>query len=89
MEQLVICRSDNNMFTNMQQAMSGNTIFDKLAAKFELIFDFKATCATVPNLSYTENMELRVLAHDMVIENFPGPDQCRSIQQYGSDKFRL
>ena len=73
----------------MQHALSGPIVFDKLAREFELLSDFKATCATVPDFSYTENMELRVLAHDMVIANFPGPDQCRSIQQYGSDKFRL
>ena len=80
MEQLVICRSDNNRFRDMQQALSRKTIFDILAGEFELLSDFKATCATVPNFSYTENMELRVLAHDMVVANLPGPNQWRSIQ---------
>ena len=47
--------------------------FDKLAEEFELLFYFKATCAKVPNLSYAESMELRVLAHEMVVADFPKP----------------
>ena len=53
LEKLVICRSHNNRFRDMQQALSGKTIFDKLAGEFELLYDFKTTCATVPNFSYT------------------------------------
>ena len=83
MEQLVICKSDNNMFIHMKKALSGKTIFDKLAREFELLSNFKATCATIPNFSYTKHMELRVLAHDMVVANFPSPDQWILIQQYG------
>ena len=73
----------------MQHALSNPILFDKLAGEFELLSYFKATCATIPNFSYTKHMELRVLAHDMVVANLPGPDQWRLIQQYGSDKFRL
>ena len=80
LEQLVICRSDNSRFRDMHQALSGKTIFDKFAGEFELLSYFKATYATVPNFSYTEYMELIVLAHSMVVANFPGPDQWRSIQ---------
>ena len=46
-------------------------MFDKLAEEFELLFDFKVSCAKVPNFSYTDNMELRVLAHDMVVADLP------------------
>ena len=55
-------------------------VFDKLSKEFKLLFDFKATCAAVPDVSYIEIMELKVQAHDMVIATFPGPDQWRSIQ---------
>ena len=75
-----MCRLGNNRFRDMQQALSGKIIFDKLAGEFELLSDFKATSATVPYLSYTKNMEPRVLAHDMVVANLPGPNQWRSIQ---------
>ena len=89
LDQLVICRSYNSRFRDMQQAMSRKAIFDKLAGEFELLSYFKATCATIPDFSYTKTMELKVLAHDMVVANFLGPNQWRSIQQYGSNKFRL
>ena len=89
LKQLVSYRSDNSKFRDMQQALPGNTIFDKLDGEFELIYDFKATCDTLPNFSYTENMELKILAHDMVVANFHSPYQWRSIQQYGLNKFKL
>ena len=71
----------------MQQSLLGRTVFDKLASEFELLFDFKATCAKAPEASYAKTMELKVQALDMVVATFPGPDQWRSIQQYGSNKF--
>ena len=80
---------DHNSFRDMQHALSGPIVFDKLPREFELLFDFKATYATVPDLSYTENMELKVLAHDMVVVTLPGPDLWKSIQLYGSNKLRL
>ena len=42
---LVHCRLDNNKFGDMQQLFSRNIISDKLTSDFELLFDFKATCA--------------------------------------------
>ena len=89
LEQLVMCNLEKNRFIDMQHALFGKNIIDKLAREFELLYDFKATCAIVPNFLYIENMQLRVLAHDMVVVNFPGLDQWRSIEQYGSNKFRL
>ena len=72
----------------MQQSLSGKTIFDKLASEFELLFDFKAICSRAPETSYPETMELKVQALDMAVATFPVPDQWRSIQQYGSIKFK-
>ena len=79
MEHLVSCRLGNNMFWDMQQSLSGRTIFDKLDSEFELMFDFKATYAKAPKTSYPETMELKVKALDMVVTTLPGPDQWRSI----------
>ena len=64
----------------MQQDMSGRVVFDKLVEEFELLFDFKVTCAKVPNLSNTKSMELRVLVHEMVVVDFPKPEQWRTAQ---------
>ena len=41
-ECLVHCRLDHNKFEDMQQALSGKVIFDKLANDFQLWFDFKS-----------------------------------------------
>ena len=74
MERLINCRSDHNKFQDMQQALSGRVVFAKVAEEFELLFDFKATCVKVPNLSYAESMELRVLVHEIVVAYFPKPE---------------
>ena len=77
------CRLDNNKFGDMQQSFSGKIIFDKLTSNFELLFDFKSTCAEVPETSYPETMELKAQANDMAIATLPGPDLWRFIHQYG------
>ena len=68
--------------------MLGKIVFDKLASEFELLFDFKATYAEVPETSYWETMELKAQAFDMAVATLPGPDLWRSIQQYGSAKLK-
>ena len=72
----------------MQHALSGPIMFDKLAGAFELLVDFKATCATVPDFSYIENTELKLLTHNMDSANLPSPDLWKSIQFYGSSKLK-
>ena len=79
---------DHNKFGDMQQALSGKVVFDKLDSDFELLFDFKATCSKVPKTSYSEMMELKVKAYDMIVATLLGPDLWRVIQQYGSTKLR-
>ena len=73
---------DNNKFGYMQQSLSGKIIFDKLTSDFELLFDFKATCAEVPETSYPKMMELKAQAYNMVVVTLPIPDLCKVIQQY-------
>ena len=73
-ECLVHCWLDNNKFGDMQQSLSGKIIFDKLASEFELLYEFKATCAEVPETSCPEMMELKVQAFNMAMAILPGPD---------------
>ena len=88
-EHLVHCQLDNSKFGDMQQSLSGKIIFDKLAGEFELLFDFKATCAKVPETSYPETMELKAQEFDMVVATLPSPDLWRAIQQYRLTKFKM
>ena len=46
-------------------------------------------CAKVPNFSYADNIELGVLAHEMVVANLTNPEYWRAVQQYGSTKYKL
>ena len=80
LEKLVNCKSDHNKFQDMQHDLSVRVLFDKLVEEFELLFDFSVTCAKVPNISYVERMELKVLAHEMVVVDFPKPKQWRKVQ---------
>ena len=64
-------------------------MFDKLAEEFEILFDFKVACTKVTNFSYADNVELRFLAHEMVVADFPKPEHWRTFQQYGSTKYKL
>ena len=89
LDKLVKCRLDHNKFEDMQHALSGKIVFDKLTGEFELLFDFEVTCTKVPDLSYIDNMELRVLEHEIVIVDLLNSEHWRSIQQYGSTKFKL
>ena len=73
----------------MQQALSGRVVFDKLAREFESLFDFKVVCAKVPNFSYADNMELKVLPCEMVVAYLPNPEHQRVVQQYESTKYKL
>ena len=79
MDELVNCRSNHSKFEYMQQALSGRVLFDKLAGEFELLFDFKVSCAKVLNFSYADNMELRILEHEMVVVDFPNPEHWRIV----------
>ena len=64
----------------MQQDLCGRSVFEKLAGEHELVFDIKVACTKVPDLSYIDNIELIVLAHEMVIADLPNFKLWRSIQ---------
>ena len=77
---------ESHQFKDMQQALSGKTIFDKLANDFELWFDLKAMYSKVPRASYSEAMDLKAQAYDMAMMPLPNSDMWRIIRQYGSVK---
>ena len=79
----------HSKFEYVQHALSGRVMFDKLAKDLELLFYFKVVCAKVPNFSYEGNLELKVLAHEMVVADFPNPEHWREFQQYGLTKYKL
>ena len=80
LDKLVNCRSDHSKFEDMHQTMSRRVVFDKLAGEFESLFDFKVMCAKLANFSYVDNMELRVLAYEMVVVDLPNPEHWRAVQ---------
>ena len=82
-------RSDHSKFEDMEYTLSRPIVFNKLAGEFEALFDFKVACTKVPNITSSFNMELRVLAHDMIMADLLGSEQWKSIQMYGSNKFKL
>ena len=62
---------------------------DKLDEDFEMLFDFKATCAKLSYFSYVENVELIVLAKEMANLDFPMVDQWKIIEQFGKNKYKM
>ena len=81
--------SYHSKFEDMQQALFARVVFDKLDGEFESLFDFKVKCAKVPKFSYVDNMELKVLAHEMVVTDFPNSEHWRAVEQHGSTKYKL
>ena len=71
---------DYRNFEDMQQSLSGKIVVDKLAEDFEMLFDFKATCAKLSYFSYVENVELRVLEKKMINMYFLDVDQWNTIE---------
>ena len=64
-------------------------MIDNLAGDFEILFDFKETCAKFLDFSYLENVELRVLVKEMISLDLPATDQWKTIENYGKIKYRL
>ena len=68
----------------MEQALSRKVVFEKVENDFELWFEFKATRSKVPMTSYSEAIELRAQAYDMVAAQLPGSNTWKTICQFGS-----
>ena len=78
------CRSDHRKFKDMEQALSEKVVFDKLSSDFKLQFDFKTTQPKVLMTSYSEAMELRAQAYDMVAAPLPSIGTWKTIHHYGA-----
>ena len=72
-----------------QQSLPGKTLIEKLTGDFEIMFDFKDTCTKLPYFSYPKNVELRVLAKEMISLDPLAIDQWKTIENYGKRKYRL
>ena len=88
-DRLISCILDHRQFEDMQQSLSGKIVVDKLVGDFVMLFDFKATCAKLIDFSYVENVELKVLAKEMVNLGLPTVDQWKTIEQFGKNKYKL
>ena len=73
----------------MQQSLSCKTIVDKLSEDFEILHTFRATCVQLPEFSYVDHVELRVLAKEMASLELPTVDQWKTVEKYGRTKYRL
>ena len=66
-DRLISCKLDHRQFDDMQhQSLSGKTVIDKLTVDFEMLFDFKGIFTKLPKFSYAENVELSVMANEMI-----------------------
>ena len=77
-------QSYHKKFGDMEQVFSRKVVFEKVENDFELWFEFKATRSKVPMTSYSEAMELRAQAYDMVAMPLPGFVTWKTIHHYGA-----
>ena len=54
-----------------------------------MLFDLKATCTQLSYFSYPENVELSVLAKEMISLEMLVVDQWKTIENYGKSKYKL
>ena len=73
----------------MQQSLSRKITIDNLDGDFEMMIDFKATCAKLQYFSYVENVELRVLEKEMINLDLPTIGQWKIIENFGKRKYKL
>ena len=89
-DRLVECMQDHKQFEDItQQSLSGTIVIRKLSGEFELLFDFKALCAKFPAPSYLENLELEVLAEEVVKMVTPTTKEWKMIENHNNSKQRL
>ena len=87
---MVKCRQDHKSFEDInQQSLSRTTVIRKLSGEFELLFDFKDLCVKFPTPSYLENLELEVLAEEVVKLMTPMTNQWKMIENHNNSKQRL
>ena len=73
----------------MQQYLSGKIIINELSKYFEILHTFRATCTQLPEISYKDHVELRVVAKKMTSLGLPTVDQWKIVEKYGKNKYRV
>ena len=73
----------------MQQSLSGKTIVQKLSEYFEILNTFRATCGHLPEISFVDHVELRVLEKEIVSLDLPIVNQWKTVENFGKTKHRL
>ena len=87
-DRLISCRLDQRQFDHMQhQSLFGKIVIDKLNGDFEMLFDFKAICTKFIEFSYVENVELSVMAKEMISLYMPTTDKWNIVDNYGKHKY--
>ena len=73
----------------LQQCFYGKTILGKLSEDFEILNTFRATCAHLPEISFMDHVELRVLEKEMANLELPTVAQWKTVEKYGKTKYIL
>ena len=73
----------------MQQSLSRKTIVEKLSEYFEMLYGFRAISAQLPEFSYIEHVELRVLKKEMTFLDLPTLKQWKIVEKHGKTKYML
>ena len=73
----------------MIQSLLRKTIIDKLAVDFEIINTFIAICSHFQTISYVDDLELQVLAKEMVNIEIPTLYQLKTLEKFGRTKYKL
>ena len=62
---------------------------DKLAVDFEIINTFSIVCTQLPEISYVDHGELRVLAKEMTNLELPIVDQWKTLEKFVRTKYMI
>ena len=73
----------------MKHSLTGKTIVEKLSEDFEIICTSRATCAQLPEISYVDHMESRVMAKEVAGLEILTIDQWNIVENFGKTKYGL
>ena len=69
--------------------MKGSTIVEKLSEDFDLLAEFKLIQKCLQPTSYTQSVELEVMAREMMVYEYPMANQWALIDKFGARKLNL
>ena len=73
----------------MRLSLLGKEIVDKMVDESEIMFTFRATCTRIPDFSYRDHVEMRVLSKEMSTLELPTADQWKKVEKFGRTKYVL